>query len=68
MVKHVPSKREGIVKLINEAVGHPVAAVEQILGELGHGPRAVAENMTEADGGLLEQLKALGAPVKCASS
>jgi hypothetical protein len=31
MVKHVPSKREGIVKLINEAVGDPVAAVEQVL-------------------------------------
>jgi DNA-directed RNA polymerase subunit beta len=61
MVKHVPSKREGIVKLVNEAVGDPVAAVEQVITELGYGPRAVAENLTEeAALALFEQLKALG--------
>ncbi|MBK7676677.1 MAG: DNA-directed RNA polymerase subunit beta [Candidatus Accumulibacter sp.] len=61
MVKHVPSKREGIVKLINEAVGDSIPVVEQILAELSHGPRAVAENLSrEAALALLEQLKALG--------
>jgi DNA-directed RNA polymerase subunit beta len=61
MVKHAPAKREGIVNLINEAVGHPVAAVEQILVELGHGPRALAENLDhEIASGLMEKLKEMG--------
>ncbi|MCB1933804.1 MAG: DNA-directed RNA polymerase subunit beta, partial [Candidatus Accumulibacter sp.] len=60
MVKHVPSKRDGIVRLLTDALGE-AAAVEAI-GELGHGPRAVAENLTEAAAlELFEQLKAAGA-------
>jgi DNA-directed RNA polymerase subunit beta len=41
MIKHVPSKRDAIVKLINDlAVGDSVATVaEQVLAELSHGPR-----------------------------
>ncbi|HRD94448.1 MAG TPA: DNA-directed RNA polymerase subunit beta, partial [Accumulibacter sp.] len=61
MVKHVPSRREGIVKLLNDALGDSVASAEQLLGELSHGPRAVAENLTEAAAvALFEQLKAAG--------
>ena len=61
MVKHVPSKREGIVKLLDEALGASVASSEQVLGELSHGPRAVAENLTEeAALALFEQLKGAG--------
>ncbi|WP_291993936.1 DNA-directed RNA polymerase subunit beta [Candidatus Accumulibacter sp. ACC003] len=61
MVKHVPSKREAIVKLLSEALTNSVAPAEQILGELGHGPRAVAENLTEATAvALFDQLKAAG--------
>jgi DNA-directed RNA polymerase subunit beta len=47
MVKHVPSKRDAIIKLINDQVGDSVANVEQMIGELSHGPRAVAENLTQ---------------------
>ncbi|WP_300449333.1 DNA-directed RNA polymerase subunit beta [Accumulibacter sp.] len=62
MLKHVPAKREGVVKLVNEAVDDPVAAVEQVMAELSYGPRAVAENLSkDAAQALFEQLKALGA-------
>ena len=62
MLKHVPSKRDGLVNLVNEAVSHSVAAVEQIMAELSYGPRAVAENLTEAAAvTLFEQLKGSGA-------
>lgn len=62
MIKHVPSKRDAIVKLINDLAGDSVATAEQVLAELSHGPRAVAENLThEAAVALFEQLKALGA-------
>ncbi|HRD89660.1 MAG TPA: DNA-directed RNA polymerase subunit beta, partial [Accumulibacter sp.] len=61
MVKHVPAKRDAIVKLINDTVGGSVTSLEQALAELNHGPRAVAENLTqEAALGLLESLKGLG--------
>jgi DNA-directed RNA polymerase subunit beta len=62
MVKHVPGKREAIVKAVAEATGGPVAAVEQLLGELSYGLRAVAENLTEQTAtALFAQLKTLGA-------
>jgi DNA-directed RNA polymerase subunit beta len=62
MVKHVPSKREGILKLISEVVVDPVASAEQVTAELSHGARAVAENLThEAAMALFDQIKALGA-------
>jgi DNA-directed RNA polymerase subunit beta len=61
MLKHVPSKREALVTLLKEALGESAPGIE-LLGELNHGPRAIAENMTEADArALLEQLKAAGA-------
>jgi len=61
MVRQAPAKREAIVKLINEVVGNSVTSVEQVLAELSHGPRAVAENLThEAASSLLEALKGLG--------
>jgi len=61
MLKHVPSKREGLVTLLTDALGESAPGIE-LLGELSHGPRAIAENMTEADArALLEQLKAAGA-------
>jgi len=62
MLKHVPSKHEGICRLVADTVGESLSAVEQVLGELSFGPRAVAENLTEeAAVALLEQLRALGA-------
>ncbi|SBT09623.1 DNA-directed RNA polymerase subunit beta [Candidatus Accumulibacter aalborgensis] len=62
MLKHVPSKREGLAKLVNEAVSNSVAAVEQVMAELSYGPRAVAENLAQETAvALFEQLKALGA-------
>ena len=61
MLKHVPAKREGLVTLLKEALGETAPGIA-LLGELNHGPRAVAENMTEADArALFEQLKAAGA-------
>ncbi len=62
MVKHVPSKRDPIVKAIIETAGGATAAVEQLLAELTYGARAVAENLAEADAtALAAQLKTLGA-------
>jgi len=62
MLKHVPSKREGLVKLVNEVVSDSVPVVDQVMAELSYGPRAVAENLTqEAAVALFEQLKAMGA-------
>ncbi len=61
MVKQVPSKRDAIFKLIGESGGCSESAVEQVFAELSYGPRAVAENMREAEArALFEQLKALG--------
>ncbi|MCM8599368.1 MAG: DNA-directed RNA polymerase subunit beta [Candidatus Accumulibacter sp.] len=60
MVKHAPSKRDGIVKLLGEMVGDSIASAEQPLSELSHGPRAVAENLSEEEAlALFDQLKAL---------
>ncbi len=62
MLKHVPTKREAIVKAIIDSVGEPAGAVEQLLGELSYGMRAVAENLTEDSANqLFAQLKSLGA-------
>ncbi|HMV04859.1 MAG TPA: DNA-directed RNA polymerase subunit beta [Accumulibacter sp.] len=61
MIKHAPARRDAVVKLIGDAVSDPVASVEQMLGELNYGPRAAAENLTEAVAlELLQQLKAAG--------
>ena len=61
MVKHAPAKREGVVDTIVDAIGASAEAVEQLLGELMYGARAVAENMTQADAeALFQKLKALG--------
>ena len=61
MVKHVPAKRDGVVKAITQVTGGLSAAVEQLLGELSYGMRAVAENLTEdAAKTLFAELKSLG--------
>ncbi len=62
MVKHVPAKRDAIIKAIEEVVGGAAGAVEQLLGELSYGMRAVAENLSgQVAGALAAQLKSLGA-------
>ncbi len=61
MVKHVPSKREAIVKAIIDTAGGSPAAVELLLSELSYGTRAVAENLTFEDANALSaELKVLG--------
>ena len=61
MVKHVPSKREAIVKAIIDTAGGSPAAVELLLSELSYGTRAVAENLTLEDANALSaELKVLG--------
>ena len=61
MLKQVPSKREGIVAAIVNTAGGTPEAVEQLLGELSFGMRAVAENLTHAEATeLVSQLKGLG--------
>ncbi|HNH25203.1 MAG TPA: DNA-directed RNA polymerase subunit beta, partial [Accumulibacter sp.] len=61
MVKQAPAKRDAIVRLVSENAGYAAASVEQVMSELGYGPRAAAENLTEeAARSLFEQLKALG--------
>ena len=61
MVKHVPAKREAIVNAIVAVTGNTSAAVEQLLGELSYGMRAVAENLTEeAARALFSELKTYG--------
>ena len=56
MLKHVPSKRDAIVKAISEATGRTTTAVELLLGELSYGARAVAENQTKDDATVLASL------------
>ena len=62
MLKSVAaSKREGVIKAVNEIAGGTPSAIEQILAELTYGPRAAAENLNEADANALAaQLKSLG--------
>ena len=61
MLKHVPAKREAIIKVLGDATGGTTTAVEQLLGELSYGMRAVAENMTkDLANALAAQLKGLG--------
>ena len=61
MVKHVPSKRDAIVKAIIDTAGGSPAAVELLLSELSYGTRAVAENLTFEDANTLStELKGLG--------
>ncbi|MDX9706461.1 MAG: DNA-directed RNA polymerase subunit beta [Azospira sp.] len=62
MVGQVPSKAEAIVDAIIEIAGGVPAAVKDLLGELNYGPRAVAENLTQAEAeALAGKLKSLGA-------
>ncbi|HEX5803474.1 MAG TPA: DNA-directed RNA polymerase subunit beta, partial [Azospira sp.] len=63
MVSHVPSsKAEAVVEAIIEMAGGAQSAVQDLLRELHYGPRAVAENLTEADAQALgAKLKSLGA-------
>ena len=61
MVKHVPAKRDGVVKAITLATERTAESVEQVLGELSYGMRAVAENLSEeAAKALFAELKSLG--------
>ncbi|MBK8523420.1 MAG: DNA-directed RNA polymerase subunit beta [Betaproteobacteria bacterium] len=62
MVRHVPSKAEGVVEAIIEIAGGAPSAVKDLLGELHFGKRAVAENITDAEAqSLVAKLKSLGA-------
>ena len=61
MVKSVPDKHDAVVQAIVDVAGGSTEAVEQWLGELVYGMRAVAENLTlEEAASLLTQLKLLG--------
>ncbi len=61
MVKSVPAKHDAVVQAIVDVAGGSTEAVEQWLGELVYGMRAVAENLTlEEATSLLTQLKSLG--------
>ncbi|MCL2831175.1 MAG: DNA-directed RNA polymerase subunit beta [Betaproteobacteria bacterium] len=61
-VHHAPSRNETIVNAIVESVGGAPGALQELLSEIGHGPRAVAENLTLADAeALVARLKELGA-------
>ena len=61
MVRHVPAKRDGIVSAIVKATGASHDSIEQILGELSYGMRAVAENLLEDSAkALLAELKTFG--------
>ncbi|WP_153109468.1 DNA-directed RNA polymerase subunit beta [Propionivibrio limicola] len=61
MIRHVPSKRDAIIKLIGEKTGAAPEALEQLFGELVYGARSVAENVTKAAANeLAVSLKALG--------
>ncbi|HNJ77386.1 MAG TPA: DNA-directed RNA polymerase subunit beta, partial [Azospira sp.] len=65
MVSHVPSKSEAIVNAIIEIAGGVASAVQDLLGELHFGPRAVAENLTQAEAeALAAKLKSLGANIE----
>ncbi|WP_153115082.1 DNA-directed RNA polymerase subunit beta [Rhodocyclus tenuis] len=65
MVKHAPNKREAIIQAITEVTGANPAIAEQTLSELSYGPRAVAENLTEAEASALAaRLKALAVSVE----
>jgi len=66
MVSHVPAaKTEAIVNAIIESAGGVPSAVQDLLGELHYGPRAVAENLTAEDAKALgAKLKSLGANVE----
>ncbi|MBW7903502.1 MAG: DNA-directed RNA polymerase subunit beta [Rhodocyclaceae bacterium] len=62
MVSQVPSKNEAVVNAIIEIAGGVASAVQDLLGELHYGPRAVAENLTQAEAeALAAKLKSLGA-------
>ena len=61
MLKHVPAKREAIVRAIAEATGKAPELVELQLAELSYGQRAVGENLTqEVANALAAKLKTLG--------
>ena len=61
MVRHVPTKRDGAINAIVQATGARHDAVEQVLGELSYGMRAVAENLSEDSAkALLAELKTFG--------
>ena len=61
MVRHVPAKRDGAINAIVQATGAGHDAVEQVLGELSYGMRAVAENLSEDSAkALLAELKTFG--------
>ena len=61
MIKQAPAKRDGAVAAIVKTAGGTLEAVEQLLGELSYGMRAVAENLTHAEATeLVGQLKAQG--------
>lgn len=60
VVRHVPSKRDAIVKAIIESAGGSAETIEILLGELSYGPRAVAENLSQEQAqGLAAKLKSL---------
>ncbi|MDR2164609.1 MAG: DNA-directed RNA polymerase subunit beta [Zoogloeaceae bacterium] len=64
MLKSVQSRAEAALKALAEASGLPLVRIQEIVSQLSFGPRAVAENMTEADArAFASKLKKAGANV-----
>ncbi|MDE2584934.1 MAG: DNA-directed RNA polymerase subunit beta, partial [Betaproteobacteria bacterium] len=65
MINSASSRSEAVAKGVAEALGVSLARAQELLSELHYGPRAAAENMTDADAqALAAKLKALGANVE----
>ncbi|MQY52525.1 DNA-directed RNA polymerase subunit beta [Rhodocyclus gracilis] len=61
MIKHVSGKRDTLLQSICEATGLAATTIEQVLAELTYGPRALAENLNEAEAQkMAAALKTLG--------
>ena len=65
MVKGLASRAEAALKNLSEGSGYSLAAIQDLVSLLPHGPRALCENMTLADAEALEaKIKPLGANVE----
>ena len=64
MVRGLASRAEAALKNLSEGSGFPLAVIQDLVGLLPHGPRALCENMTLADAeALAAKIKPLGANV-----
>ena len=65
MVRSLASRAEAALKNLAEAAALPLATIQELVGGLPYGPRAIAENLTkEAADALAAKLKPVGANVE----